>query len=123
LNEHGVVPSLCTSDLDDDDGSLQVAIQRAASAAASPATPRPRASLDDAAWSQLRQSCPARQGDHPIDLKVAKQLLADPALYNQAVHAVAPGPNLAAVPLAAISGGEPALTGAGPALSSGSRNP
>ena len=30
LHEHGVVPTLCTSDLGDDDGSVQIAIQRAA---------------------------------------------------------------------------------------------
>lgn len=124
LNEHGVVPTLCTSDLRDDNPSLQIAIQRAAPSAISPIAARPRASLDENAWSQLRRSCPARQGDHEIDLKVAKRLLADPALYTQAVHAVTPGPNLAAIPAAtAVPAVEPALTGASPALSSGSRNP
>src|SRR5262249_48266845 len=81
LHEHGVVPTLCTSDLGDDDRSLQIAIQRAA--ASSPGMPnatRARASLDENAWSQLRRSCPARQGQHEIDLKVAKHLLADPVL-------------------------------------------
>ena len=124
LNEHGVVPTLCTSDLGDDDGSLQIAIQRAASSASSPTIQQPRASLDETGWAQLRHSCPARQGDHQIDLKVAKRLLADPVLYAQAAHAVTPGPNLAAVPVAAASPAiGPALTGASPALSSGSRNP
>lgn len=121
LHEHGVVPTLCTSDLGDDDGSLQIAIQRAAAAATiSPLVPRPRASLDESAWSQLRRSCPARQGDHDIDVKVAKRLLADPVLYSQAVHAIAASSSVAAAPVAAA---EPALTGASPALSSGSRNP
>lgn len=124
LNNHGVVPTLCTSGLGDDDYSVQIAIQRTETSRNSPVTQRPRASLDDSAWSQLRQSCPARQGDHEIDLKVAKRLLVDPALYAQAVHAVTPGPNLAAVPLAAISPENgPALTGGGPGLSSGLRNP
>src|SRR5207302_9155428 len=85
LHEHGVVPTICTSDLGDDDNAVQVALQRS-NVAASP-TLRSRASLDDSAWSQLRRSCPARQGDHEIDIKVAKRLLADPALYSQAVHA------------------------------------
>src|SRR5213079_3754703 len=40
LHEHGVVPSLCTSDLGDDDGSVQIAIQRAA--ASSPTLPAAR---------------------------------------------------------------------------------
>jgi carboxyl-terminal processing protease len=124
LNEHGVVPTLCTSDLGDDDGSVQTAIQRAAGSAISVTTPRPRASLDENAWSQLRRSCPARPGEHEIDLKVAKRLLADPALYSQAVRAVTPGPNVAAVPGAAAAPAvDPALTGASPALSSGSQRP
>src|SRR5204862_2738693 len=46
LQTHGVVTTLCTSDLDDDDASVQVAIQRVAAASAtSPITPRPRVSL------------------------------------------------------------------------------
>jgi carboxyl-terminal processing protease len=121
LNEHGVVPTLCTSDLRDDSPSLQIALQRASSSAVAL---RPRASLDENAWLQLRRSCPARQGDHEIDLKVAKRLLADPALYTQAVHAFTTGPNLAAIPAgAAVPLVEPALKGAGPPLSSGTRNP
>jgi carboxyl-terminal processing protease len=126
LDEHGVVPTLCTSDLGDDDRSVQTALQRATTTPAlSPLTPRPRASLDESAWSQLRRSCPARQGDHEIDLKVAKRLLSDPILYSQAVHAITTAiPNLAAVPAAAaVLPGGPALTGAGGALSSGSRYP
>jgi len=90
LNDHGVVPTLCTSDLADDDDSVQIALQR--SNPQSSLTPRPRASLDESAWSQLRRSCPARQGDHEIDIKVAKRLLADPALYSQAVQAVSATP-------------------------------
>ncbi len=135
LHEHGVVPTLCTSDLGDDDGSVQIAIQRAAaSSPALPATARGRASFDENAWSQLRRSCPARQGDHEIDVKVAKRVLADPALYSQAIQAITPGQNLASAPVAAAAAPmepapiapapiEPALTGASPTLSSGPRNP
>jgi carboxyl-terminal processing protease len=120
LHDHGVVPTLCTSDLGDDDNSVQVAMQRAAaSSAISPTTPRPRASLDEGAWSQLRRSCPARQGDHEIDVKVAKRLLADPVLYSQAVHAIIPSPNLASAPAAsAATPVAPALTGPKGSLSS-----
>src|SRR5437588_8123612 len=125
LHQHGVVPTLCTSDLGDDDYSVQIAIRRAA--AASPAQPnanRARASLDESSWSQLRGSCPTRQGDHEIDMKVAKRLLADPILYSQAVHAITASPSVAAVPVAALPAVvESALTGGGPALSSSPRNP
>jgi carboxyl-terminal processing protease len=124
LHEHGVVPTLCTSDLGNDDRFVQIAIQRAAaSPAAAPAATRARASLDETAWSQLRRSCPARQGDHEIDVKVAKRLLADPVLYSQAVHAIGASPSVAAVPAAAAPPTVPALTAARPALSSSPRNP
>jgi carboxyl-terminal processing protease len=125
LHEHGVVPTLCTSDLGDDENSVQVALQRAAvSSPISPVTPRPRASLDEVAWSQLRRSCPARQGDYEIDLKVAKGLLADPLLYSRAVHAIAPSPNLASAPVAAaVAPAGPTLTGTAGSLSSSPRSP
>jgi carboxyl-terminal processing protease len=104
LNDHGVVPTLCTSDLGDDDNSVQTALQRTKTASA--LMLRPRASLDEGAWSQLRRSCPARQGDHEIDVKVAKRLLADPALYSQAVHVISSTPNVAAArPMETPSGG------------------
>jgi carboxyl-terminal processing protease len=119
LHEHGVIPTLCTSDLGDDDNSVQIALQRA-NGAASP-TSRPRASLDEGAWSQLRRSCPTRQGDHQIDIKVAKRLLADPALFNQAVHALSAAPKLAAAPLTAPT--EPALTDGGRSLFSDPPHP
>jgi carboxyl-terminal processing protease len=122
LHEHGVIPSLCTSDLGDDDNSVQIALQRT-NAAVSPLT-RPRASLDESAWSQLRHLCPARQGDHEIDVKVAKRLLADPTLFNQAVHAFSPTPKLAAAPLMPkMPSEEPVLTGTGGSLLSGPRHP
>ena len=121
LHEHGVVPTICTSDLGDDDNAVQVALQRS-NVAASP-TLRSRASLDDSAWSQLRRSCPARQGDHEIDIKVAKRLLADPALYSQAVHAISATPYVASAPLAAAAPAEPALTGSGGSLFSDPRHP
>jgi len=122
LHEHGVIPSLCTSDLGDDDNSVQIALQRT-NAAVSPLT-RPRASLDESAWSQLRRLCPARQGDHEIDVKVAKRLLADPALFSQAVHALSATPKLAAAPIAPrVMPDDPALTGTGGSLLSGPRHP
>jgi carboxyl-terminal processing protease len=122
LHEHGVVPSLCTSDLGDDDNSVQIALQRTNAVGSS--LVRPRASLDEGAWSQLRRSCPARQGGREIDIKVAKRLLADPALFAQAVHAFSATPKLAAAPLMPrVTPEEPVLTGAGGALLSDPRYP
>jgi carboxyl-terminal processing protease len=113
-----VTPSGCTSDLGDDDNSVQIALQRTNPVASS--TPRPRASLDEVSWSQLRHSCPARQGNHEIDIKVAKRLLADPTLFSEAVHALSAAPKLAAAPLTAT---EPALTGSGRSLFSDPPHP
>jgi carboxyl-terminal processing protease len=115
LNEHGVIPTLCTSDLGDDEGSLQRALQRIGGPAS-----RPRASLDENGWTQLRHACPARQDRRAIDLAVAKRLLGDPTLYSEAVHMLTESPNLAAKPAAATPTA-PALTGAGAALSSSPR--
>ncbi len=122
LHEHGVVPTICTSDLGDDDNAVQIALQRTNVGAQ--LMQRSRASLDESAWSQLRHACPARQGDHEIDVKVAKRLLADPALYSQAVHAIAATPYVASAPLAAAAApAEPALTGAGGSLFSNPSHP
>jgi carboxyl-terminal processing protease len=125
LHEHGVVPTLCTSDLGNDDQSIQIALQRASGlSAVSPLTAQPRASLDERGWDRLRRSCPPRDGDRAIDLAVAERLLADPALYSQAAHLITATPNLAARPVgAAPVAAEPALTGVDGSLSSGSRNP
>src|SRR5439155_24502305 len=81
LQTHGVVPTLCTSDLGEDAASLQRGLERAsASAPATPLALRPRAGLDERAWSELRQSCPARQTSPAVDLKMAERVLADPRL-------------------------------------------
>jgi carboxyl-terminal processing protease len=119
LNGHGVVPTLCTSDLDDDGRSLGIAIERAGAAAVSPLTPRPRATLSEADWRQLRRSCPERLGDHAIDMTVAERLLADPELFSQAVHVISRTPRVAA---AAMPPGR-RLTGITGSLLSGPHSP
>ncbi|HTV45940.1 MAG TPA: S41 family peptidase [Stellaceae bacterium] len=113
LNTHGVVPTVCTSDLGDDPAALQTALARAGGAAVpSPLTDRPRATLDNADWLRLRASCPPRLGDRAIDLAVAERLLADPQLYSQAVHAIAGTASLAARPQRPSTAADPVLTGA-----------
>lgn len=109
LNEHGVVPTVCTSGLDDDASSVTRAIRQGTVAAAAGSTAsRPRPTLDDAAWTELRRGCPGQLGDHQIELAVAKRLLADGRLYAQALHpapaavvARAPGAAAAVAPSAA----------------------
>jgi carboxyl-terminal processing protease len=124
LNGHGVVPTMCTSDLGDDGQALRIALERAGSVSLPPLTPRPRASLSEADWSQLRRSCPERLGDHAIDMTVAERLLADPDLFSQAVHVIAPIAKLAAGGSGAASAAaRPDLTGSPGSLLSGTHAP
>jgi carboxyl-terminal processing protease len=120
LQGHGVVPTLCTADLGDDEAGLQTGLQRAraADAGAGFAT-RPRASLDETGWSTLRSACPGRPGSPAIDIKLAEQLLADQKLYSAALHAIRAADRLAPGALPAA----PSLTDAGGALSSSLRTP
>jgi carboxyl-terminal processing protease len=124
LNGHGVVPTLCTSDLGNDGEALRVALERASSVAISPLMARPRAALSEADWSQLRRSCPERLGDHAIDMTVAERLLADPDLFRQALGVIARTPKLATgSPSSAAARVGPSLTGNRGSLLSGTRFP
>jgi carboxyl-terminal processing protease len=125
LNGHGVVPTICTSDLGDDGLAVETALQRARGAAGAVSVATPRASLDEAGWEALRRACPPRAGDRPIDLAVAEHLLGDPGLYAEALHVIGAAPSLAAKPagLAPAASGAAALTGVGGSLSSDEHYP
>ncbi|HZT87523.1 MAG TPA: S41 family peptidase [Stellaceae bacterium] len=117
LSGHGVVPTLCTSALAEDDArSFQLALQRVAQVRASRL---PRASLNEKAWADLRNACPARQGDRDIDVKLAERVLSDPALYSQTVRSLARAPEITA-PQQAMAPAA-ALTATRGGLSSGPR--
>jgi carboxyl-terminal processing protease len=91
LQSHGVVPTLCTSIISDDDSSLDAALRHTADAAPGVVSAnQPRASLTDQTWATLRQECPARTTSPPLDLKIAERILADPARYGEAVSAIRP---------------------------------
>jgi len=96
LQAHGVVPTLCTNALSDDERSLDAALKRTADPpAGGVSVSEPRASLGDQAWAALRQACPARTDSPPLDVKIAERVLADPARYGEAVGAIhAPVPPL-----------------------------
>ncbi|MBV8776899.1 MAG: PDZ domain-containing protein, partial [Alphaproteobacteria bacterium] len=116
LQQHGVVPTLCTSGLGDGDAALDAATRPgAASAAADPS--RPRASLDDPSWSALRRACPAQQTSPALDLKVAERVLSDPARYTAALDVIH-AKNVSALSPAPGAG---ALTASGAGLSSSPR--
>lgn len=115
LQQHGVVPTVCTADLVDDPNGLAIGLQRAATGA-SAAAARPRAALAEADWSALRQSCPGRRSHPAIDLAIAKRLLAEPQRYAAAINALPAAARLAQT--AAAVPAVPALTAVGRALSS-----
>ncbi len=125
LNRHGVVPTICTSDLGDDPQAVETALQRGSEATGGAGMAAvPRASLDDPGWVELRRGCPPRPGDRAIDLAVAERLLSDPVLYSQAVHMMSVSPSLAAKPVGtAPVSPEGALTGIDGSLSSGNHYP
>jgi carboxyl-terminal processing protease len=89
LHEHGVVPVFCTSRA----GASETAEEPAARLAAiverglhpQGIDAEPRALLDNPAWQKLRETCPAETGDNPLDLRLARRLLRDPALYAAAL--------------------------------------
>jgi carboxyl-terminal processing protease len=112
LQQHGVVPTVCTGDLGDDASGLDAALSRAVAPGAGP-TAGPRASLDERGWAELRQSCPPRHGSPAIDLKVAERLLADPKIYGDAVNVLARNARLAqgsAAPQGALTDGSRELS-------------
>jgi carboxyl-terminal processing protease len=91
LHNHGVVPAFCTSEPvnpvatpEDPAARLTRIIAQGLHPAAGIET-RPRASLGEADWGSLRQSCPPDIRDTALDLKIAKHLLKDPTLYAQAL--------------------------------------
>ena len=114
LQTHGVVPTLCTVDLGDDERAVATGLQRASGLSAGGIPARPRAALDEGAWSQLRHLCPARRTSPGIDLALAERVLADPKLYGEALHALSVTAQLGE----GASAGEPALTDLKRALSS-----
>ena len=128
IQTHGVVPTLCTADLADDDRGLAAGLQRASTVGA-----RPRAGLDERSWAELRKACPSKQTSPALDVKLAERILADPRLYSDALHAIRPGSQFARDPAPRLEASLPApslptpsltgssLTGPGPALSSDTR--
>ncbi len=84
LQDHGVVPTICTGDLAENAGALDTALQRARQPPPSP----PRAQLDEAGWRALRHACPVDHESPPVDVTVAERMLGDPALYASALRAL-----------------------------------
>jgi carboxyl-terminal processing protease len=117
LQTHGVVPTLCTADLPDDERSIDIGLRRASAGPGAGLPATPRAALDEAAWSQLRNACPGLRTSPAIDLKLAERVLGDPKLYGEALNALPRATHLAQGASAPASPG-PALTEGDRAVSS-----
>ncbi len=126
LNAHGVVPTVCTSDLGDDGQAMQIALQRASGlSAVSPLTAAP-ARL--ARRKRLGASCaaPARPATATGQSmsRWPNACWPTPSFTARRCTSSARPPNLAAQPVGtAPVAAEPALTGVDGSLSSGARNP
>ncbi len=88
LNTHGVVPTLCTSALDDTAASAGKLLSGAPSPVQADLA-QSRAALDDAGWRQLRARCPPGHEKRGIDRLVATRLLDDTTLYRSVLAGMA----------------------------------
>jgi carboxyl-terminal processing protease len=99
LHQHGVIPTFCTSppvetpEATEDTAARIARILDRGTHPASGIENEPRSALSDADWTALRDACPAESAAPPLDLKLAKQVLSNPALYAQALSR--PGVNIA----------------------------
>jgi len=82
LQQHGVVPSVCTADLPDGAAGLAAGLQRISA----PGGQSARAALDEAGWAGLRRGCPPHRAAPATDVALAEQLLSNPAVYAAALQ-------------------------------------
>lgn len=81
LNKHGVVPTLCTTGIDDSAPSVRAMMAKLPSPV-SATLAVPRAALSEAGWQELRARCPAGHDGRGVDRLVATQLLENATLYR-----------------------------------------
>ncbi|MGH7001867.1 MAG: hypothetical protein ACREEA_10215, partial [Stellaceae bacterium] len=76
LHHHGVVPTVCTTGLADNAGVGAILAK-----SPGPTLSEARDTLDDAGWTALRAACPPSPVHDLLGLRVARQLLENPAIY------------------------------------------
>jgi len=81
LHKHGIVPRFCTNVTGQ---SIDDEIERGLHPT-DPLRLMPRASLDDAQWVALRQTCPPTYAESRQDLDLAKRVLRAPGIYTAAL--------------------------------------
>ena len=92
LNVHGVVPTLCTAEVEGASANADTLLNQ--TPAVPPALAQPRDTLDDAGWAKLRALCPPQHDDRELDSVVASRLLGNPTLYER-VLALSDAPRIA----------------------------
>lgn len=89
LHHLGVLPTICTSGKHNSDELLSEL--RAGEMPEVPTVKRNAAKPDDTkALDALRQTCPARKNEDPVDLEMALKLIQQPSLYANAVDLADP---------------------------------
>jgi carboxyl-terminal processing protease len=87
LHRQGVTPTICTSkDLSDPDAVISQLRAGQLGMPGTLASWRAAAPDDESALNQLRASCPWKIHEANLDLRVARQLLADKGLYQRALQ-------------------------------------
>jgi carboxyl-terminal processing protease len=81
LHHHGVVPTVCTADL-----SNNASIGAILAKSPGPTLSEARDTLDNAGWTALRSACPASNEHDPLDLRVAHQMIKNPAVYARMLN-------------------------------------
>jgi len=89
LHHLGVLPTICTVGKHDADSLIRDLAEGRLPAV--PTEKRNAVNPDDtAALDALRATCPAETNDDPVNLELAKRLLAQPTLFGEAVHLAQP---------------------------------
>lgn len=89
LNRLGVLPSICTDGAERD--TTLMARLKQGKISPVPTLKRNATNPDDeTALAHLRAACPVRNGEQPVDLKVALDLLRDRSLYERALQLATP---------------------------------
>ncbi|MBP2299615.1 S41 family peptidase [Azospirillum picis] len=86
LHRQGVQPTVCTSRAGQTDPEALLSdLREGRLRPAQIASWRSKAADDETALNSLRETCPWKEHEPELDLKVAKRLLAEPGLYQRAV--------------------------------------
>jgi len=92
FHQQGIMPQVCTSRDGVDEASLTAEIREGRYQLPATLASWRRAAPEDAtALAQLRETCPWKEHDPALDLRVAKRIILDTPLYQRALALTVPG--------------------------------